>query len=105
MEQRYERQFSDKDGSGNTSPTLSREVFYESSLLLRAALQALSFIYISTVPSSILPMVGVVTGVPLLVVMWRLIRSRVSGGRWLFACALSSFLIYSPFLVNGGNAF
>ena len=47
----------------NTSPTLSREVLYESSPLLRAALQALSFIYISPVPSSILPMVGVVTGV------------------------------------------
>lgn len=105
MERRYERQFSDTDGSGNTSPTLSPEVFYEASLLLRIALQALSFIYISTVPSSMLPVIGVVTGIPPLIIMWRLFSSRIAGGRWLLVCALSSFLIYSPFLVNGGNAF
>ncbi len=105
LERRYERQFSDSDGSGGESPTLPTSLFYQLSLYSRIFLQSLSFAYLSLYPDSQLLLIAIATGIYPMYLLLR-IGFRSFQSKWLLiVCVVSSYLIYGPFMVNGGNAF
>lgn len=105
QERRYERQLSDSDGSGGESPTLPSWLFYELSLSARILLQSLSFAYVSLDPNSHIVFVAIATGIYPMYLLFKAGFWSFQSKWLLMFCVLSSYLIYGPFLVNGGNAF
>jgi len=106
MDQRYERQFGDSDGSGGTSPVLSSNYYYDSSLITVILLQSLSLIYLSSEPANALIAIAAMTALPLLYYMKKLYKlCKTHKILRVYIPTLSTFLMYAPFLVNGGNAF
>jgi len=105
QELRYERQFSDSDGSGGESPTLPSWLFYHLSLYGRVLLQSLSFAYLSLDPNSHFLMIAIATGIYPMYLLFKAGFWSFQSKWLLLFCVLSSYLIYGPFLVNGGNAF
>ena len=105
MEARYERQFSDSDGSGSTSPTLPRDLFYQASIFVKIFLQSLSLFYVSLAPSSIIIIISVISGLYPIYLWLKFFLIKAKYRTFLIMITISSYMIYSPFLVNGGNAF
>ena len=105
LENRYERQFSDTDGSGSTSPTLPEHIFYNLNLLSRTILQGFSLIYLTLAPSSNIIILAIFTGIYPIYLMTKLLFKKFRLKFLMLSMSLFSFMIYSPFMVNGGNAF
>jgi hypothetical protein len=106
MDARYERQFKDSDGSGGVSPVLPPDLYYSFSLYEVMIFQFFSFIFLSLEPHNRLMILGVSTGIIAFYFLGRTKRrlSKINLGS-LFWCIILAYAIYSPFLVNGGNAF
>ena len=107
MDMRYERQFGDSDGSGSTSPVLPPEIYYQLHIIFLFIAQSLSFIFVSLAPSNSLIYVSIITGIPIVVIMYKSVKhhSSLLIPRFLTIAVFSSYAIYGFFLVNGGNAF
>ena len=104
---RYYRQFSDADGSGSTTAILSPDQFSITSFE--------SFIFLSFFSGIVLTywkhgLIINIARITYSIVLTRATiftfgRSKLSKISFLFfITALSSYIIYAPFIVNGGNA-
>ena len=105
MENRYQRQFSDSDGSGSTSPTIPEWLFYDLNLYSKVILQMMSFLYVSLEPGTILIGFAVLTGIYPALLLKRIMFRKFYHKGLLLLAAVSSYSVYGPFIVNGGNAF
>jgi len=104
---RYFRQFSDSDGSGSTSAMLPPEDYFATGNMELLFWQSISFLYITFSEKSLPIYAAVVSGIPVFgMTLYRLYTRQASKAMtFVIICALLSFLIYAPFMVNGGNIF
>lgn len=104
---RFERQFSDADGSGSTSSILSRSTYYDTGNAQLIAIQSVSFIFLTTVGISSATLVAILTILVLLgMVLRKFIFSTLNKVQlYILLTGYMAYAMYSPLIVNGGNAF